>query len=56
MAVDTVPLTAAALTVMLGLVPLIDPVTVSAAAIVCEPAVFSVAENVWAPLSPATKV
>ena len=49
-------LTAAALTVMPALVPLIEPVTVSVAVSVREPAVFSVAEKVWVPLSAPVKV
>jgi hypothetical protein len=40
---------AAALTAIAPEVPVIDGVTVSVAVIVCEPAVFSVAENVPAP-------
>ena len=49
---------AAGLTVIPAVVPLIEPVTVSVAVTVCEPAVFSVTaeEKVWVPLSPATKV
>ena len=54
--VDTEALTAAALTVMPALVPLIDPVTVSVAVSVREPAVFSVAEKAWVPLSAPVKV
>ena len=47
---------AAGLTVIDGLVPVIVAVTVSVAVTVREPAVWSVAEKVWVPLSPATKV
>ena len=49
-------LTAAAFTVMPGVVPVIEPVTVSVAVTVCEPAVLSVAEKVWVPASPPVKV
>ena len=51
-------LAAAALTVMLALVPVIELVTVSVAVTVRVPAVFSVTPlaNVWLPLSPATNV
>ena len=49
---------AAGSTVIALLVPLIEPVTVSVAVTVCEPAVFSVTAEpkVCEPLSPATKV
>ena len=49
---------AAGLTVTDPLVPLIEPVTVSVAVTVCEPAVFSVTPEakVCEPLSPATNV
>ena len=42
---------AAALTVMVSLVPVIELVAVSVAVIVWLPAVLSVALNVWTPLS-----
>ena len=47
---------AAGLTVMLALVPVIEPVTVSVAVRVREPAVSSVAESAWTPASPPVKV
>ena len=56
-----VPLTvsvaaAAGLTVMPALVPVIEPLPVSVAVRVRVPTVLRVAESVWTPLSPATKV
>ena len=46
---------AAGLTVIVA-APSIEPVTVSVAVTVCEPAVFRVAEKVWLPLSAPVKV
>ena len=47
---------AAGLTVTAEVVPVIVPVTVSVAVTVCEPAVFSVTESTWTPLSPPVNV
>ncbi len=47
---------AAGLTEIDELVPVIEPVTVSVAVTVCEPAVFSVTEKTWTPASPPVKV